>query len=110
MDSQLNGLPFKNIKSASLFDLQAFYRIKPVSLFRSIYKVFTGSNQSPYFYLQGFYSFKSVSLFSIYKILQGQTRFPFRFTMFLQAQTIPYPFNLKGIYRIFSSSEKTTLF
>ena len=59
-----------------LFDLQGFYRVKPVSflLFTrflqgqnslplSIYKNFTGSNQSPFLDLQCFYRVKSVSLF-----------------------------------------------
>ena len=73
-----------------LFDLQGFYRVKPVSflLFTrflqgqnslplSIYKNFTGSNQSPFFDLQCFYRVKSVSFFSIYKVFTGQISLPF---------------------------------
>ena len=57
--------------SLPLFDLQGFYRVKPVSfllftkflrggksLSLSIYKNFTGSNQSPFFDLQCFYRVK----------------------------------------------------
>ena len=67
-----------------LFDLQGFYRVKPVSfvLFTrflqgqnslplSIYKNFTGSNQSPFFDLQCFYRVKSVSLFRFPRFLPG---------------------------------------
>ena len=79
-----------------LFDLQGFYRVKPVSflLFTrflqgqnslplSIYKNFTGSNQSPFFDLQCFYRVNSVSLF-------------FRLTRFLRG-----PINVL-IYMIFT--------
>ena len=65
-------------------DLQGFYRVEPVSflLFTrflqgqnslplSIYKNFTGSNQSPFFDLQGFYRVKTSLAFSIYKVFTG---------------------------------------
>ena len=46
-----------------------------------IYRVFTGSSQSPFFHLQGFY--RVVPIFTTY--LQGQRQSPPRFTCYLQA-------------------------
>ena len=42
-----------------------------------IYKVFTGSNRSLFSDLQGFYRVKSVSLFRFTRFLQGQISLPF---------------------------------
>ena len=80
-----------------LFDLQGFYRVKPVSfllftkflrggksLSLSIYKNFTGSNQSPFFDLQCFYRVKSVFFFRFTRFLRVKSVSLFRFPRFLQ--------------------------
>ena len=90
---------FKGSNQSPLFDLQCYYRVKSVSLVRftrflqgqiislfrftrflqgqispsfSIYKVFTGWNQSPFFDLQCYYKVKSVTRFRFTRFLQGQ--------------------------------------
>ena len=49
----------------------------PTTLPFSIYSVFTGSNQSPFFDLQGFYRVKPVPLFRLTVFLQGHTSLTF---------------------------------
>ena len=87
-----------------LFDLQGFYRAKPVSflLFTrflqgqnslplSIYKNFTGSNQSPFFDLQCFYRVKSVSFFFDLQGFYGSNQSPFfDFQGFYRAQSMSW--------------------
>ena len=85
MASQLNGLPFKNIKSASLFLFTSFLQGQTSQSPFFDYKIFTGSNQSPYFYLQGFCRVRSVTLF--------------RFTSFYRVKLISL-FDLQCFYRL----------
>ena len=56
----------------------------------SIYKVFTESNQSPFFELQCYDRVKSVSLS--------------RFSVFLKCEMIPSLFDLQGFHIIFTRS------
>ena len=92
-----------------------------ISLPFSIYNVITGSNQSPWFDLQGFYRVKSVSLFRFTRFLQGQRQSPFfdlqcyykvksvtrfRFTRFLQGQISLS----SSIYKVFTGSNQSPFF
>ena len=116
------GLPFPiyNVITGSnqspLFDLQCYYKVKSVSLFRftmllqgqiglpfPIYNVITGSNQSPLFDLQCYYKVKSVSLFRFTMLLQGQIGLSFRFTRFLQGQ-IGLPFSIYNVFTVWHDS------
>ena len=115
----------------SLFsDLQGFYRVKSVSLFRFtrslqgqislpfsiysvitwsnrspflIYKVFTGSNRSLFSDLQGFYRVKSVS-FSIYSVITWSNRSPFLIHKVFTGSNRSLFFDLQGFYRVKSVS------
>ena len=99
-----------------LFDLQGFYRVKPVSfvLFTrflqgqnslplSIYKNFTGSNQSPFFDLQCFYGLNQSPFFDFQGFYRAQSMSWFtwclhviymflikRFTCYLQRRYCKY--------------------
>ena len=79
---------FTGSNQSLFFDLQGFYRVKG-SLPFSIYNVITRSNRSLVFDLQGFYRVKSVSLL--------------RFTRFLQDQ-ISLPFLIFGIFTMLNDS------
>ena len=72
----------------------------------SIYKVFTGSNQSPFFDLQCCCRVKSVSLFRFTVLFHGQIGLCFRFTRFLQSQT-SLPFS---IYKVLTASNESPFF
>ena len=71
-----------------------------------MYKVFTGSNQSPLFDLHCYYRVKSVSLVRCTRFLQGQTISLFLFTRFLQGQ-ICLPFS---IYNVITRSNRSLVF
>ena len=107
------------VKSVSLSDLQGFYRVKSVSLFRftrflqgqiglsfSLYKVFTGSNQSPFFDLQCYYMVKSLSLSDLQGFYRVKSVSLFRFTVLLQGQ-IGLSFS---IYKYFTGSNRSLFF
>ena len=72
----------------------------------SIYRLFTGSNQSPFSDLQAFYRVKSVPLFDLQAFYRVKSVPLFRFTGFLQGQISP-PFS---IYRLFTGSNQPPFF
>ena len=101
------------------FDLQWYYRVKSVSLFRftrflqglislpfSLYNVITGSNRSPFFDLQCYYRVKPVSLFRFTMLNRVKSVSLSRFTMLLQDQT-SLPFS---IYNVITGSNQSPLF
>ena len=72
----------------------------------SIFIVITGSNKSPFLDLQCYYRVKSVSLFRFTMLLRGQISLPFwimllrgqfRFTMLLQGQ-IGHSFSIHKVF------------
>ena len=77
-----------------------------ISLPFSICIVFTGSNQSPFLNLQEFYRIKSLSLLRFTMLLHGQIGLSFRFTRLLQGQ-IGLSFSL---YKVFTGSNQSPFF
>ena len=91
-----------------------------IGLSFSLYKVFTGSNQSSFFALQCYYGVKSVSLFRFTMLLQGQTSLPFSIYNVKQGQ-ISLPFSIYNvitgsnqspfsIYNVITGSNQSPLF
>ena len=120
------------MKSVSLFRFTRFLQGQ-ITLSFSLYRVFTGSNQTPFFGLQCYYRVKLVTLFRFTRFLQSQISLPFsnynfitglnrslfldlqgfyrvksvslfRFSVFLQCEMIPSLFDLQGLYIIFTRS------
>ena len=119
------GLPFSIYNDITesnwtlFFDLQVFYRVKSVSLFRftrflqglislpfSLYNVITGSNRSPFFDLQCYYRVKPVSLFRFTMLNRVKSVSLSRFTMLLQDQT-SLPFS---IYNVITGTNQSPFF